>query len=41
MIRGYQAIQKIWFPKEQQRKIPTYEKHQGVKLVITYKLLKS
>lgn len=35
MIRDYQAIQKTWFPKGQQRKIPTYGKHQGVKLVGT------
>ena len=35
MIRDYQAIQKTWFPKGQQRIIPTYGKHQGVKLIGT------
>ena len=33
MIRDYQAIMKNWFPKGQQRIIPTYGKHEGVKLV--------
>ncbi len=33
MIRDYQAIQKTWFPKGKQRIIPTYGKHEGVKLV--------
>ncbi len=33
MIRDYQAIQKTWFPKGKQRVIPTYGKHEGVKLV--------
>ncbi len=33
MIRDYQAIQKTWFAKGQQRLIPTYGKHEGVKLV--------
>lgn len=33
MIRDYQAIMKTWFPKGQQRIIPTYGKHEGVKLV--------
>ncbi len=33
MIRDYQAIKKTWFPKGQQRIIPTYGKHEGVKLV--------
>ena len=33
MIRDYQAIMKTWFPKGKQRIIPTYEKHEGVKLV--------
>jgi len=33
MIRDYQAIQKTWFAKGQQRIIPTYGKHEGVKLV--------
>ncbi len=33
MIRDYQAIQKTWFAKGQQRIIPTYGTHEGVKLV--------
>ncbi len=33
MIRDYQAIQKTWFAKGQQRIIQTYGKHEGVKLV--------
>lgn len=33
MIRDYQAIQKTWFPKGKQRKIPTYGKNAGVKLI--------
>ncbi|GGK06293.1 hypothetical protein GCM10007063_31000 [Lentibacillus kapialis] len=33
MIRDYQAIAKTWFPKGQQKKIPTYGKHHGVKLI--------
>jgi len=33
MIRDYQAICKSWFPKGQQRVIPTYGKHEGVKLL--------
>lgn len=33
MIRDYQAIMKTWFPKGRQRIIPTYGKHEGVKLV--------
>lgn len=33
MIRDYQAIQKTWFIKGQQRIIPTYGKHHGVKLL--------
>lgn len=33
MIRDYQAIQKTWFFKGKQRIIPTYGKHQGVKLM--------
>jgi putative transposase len=38
MIRDYQAIDKTWFPKGQQRIISTYGKHEGVKLlgVINY-----
>lgn len=35
MIRDYQAIQKTWFLKGKQRIIPTYGKHQGVKLIAT------
>ena len=35
MIRDYQAIQTSWFPKGKQRQIPTYGKHQGVKLIGT------
>lgn len=33
MIRDYQAIQKSWFVKGQQRIIQTYGKHEGVKLL--------
>lgn len=33
MIRHYQAIQKSWFIKGKQRKIPTYGKNAGVKLI--------
>ena len=33
MIRDYKAIQKSWFIKGQQRKIPTYGKNAGVKLM--------
>jgi putative transposase len=33
MIRDYQALQKTWFHKGQQRIIPTYGKHEGVKLL--------
>lgn len=33
MIRDYQAIMKTWFPVGKQRVIPTYGKHEGVKLV--------
>jgi len=33
MIRDYQAIQKTWFIKGKQRIVPTYGKHEGVKLV--------
>jgi putative transposase len=35
MIRDYQAICKTWFPKGQQRIIPTYGKHHGAKLIGT------
>lgn len=33
MIRDYQAVQKTWFIKGQQRIIPTYGDHKGVKLI--------
>ena len=33
MIRDYQALANTWFLKGQQRIIPTYGKHQGVKLL--------
>ena len=33
MIRDYQAIQKSWYPKGQQKIVPTYGKHHGAKLV--------
>lgn len=33
MIRDYQAIQKTWFHIGKQRIIPTYGKHEGVKLL--------
>jgi transposase len=33
MIRDYQAISKSWFPKGKQRRIPTYGKHEGAKLI--------
>jgi transposase len=33
MIRDYQAIFRTWFPKGQQRVVPTYGKHCGVKLM--------
>jgi len=33
VIRDYQAIQKTWFIKGHQKKIPTYGKHLGVKLL--------
>jgi len=35
MIRDYQAISQTWFLKGKQRIIPTYGKHQGVKLLGT------
>ena len=35
MIRDYQAIGRTWFLKGQQRIIPTFGKHQGVKLLGT------
>ena len=33
MIRDYQALANTWFPKGQQRVIPTFGKHHGVKLI--------
>jgi transposase len=33
MIRDYQALANTWFPKGQQKVIPTYGKHHGVKLL--------
>lgn len=33
MIRDYQAVMKTWFPIGKQKIIPTYGKHEGVKLV--------
>ena len=33
MIRDYQAIGRTWFPKGQQKQIPTYGKHWGDKLL--------
>lgn len=35
MIRDYQAISNTWFPKGQQKIVPTYGRHQGVKLIGT------
>ena len=35
MIRDYQALSHTWFPKGQQKIIPTYGKHWGVKLIGT------
>lgn len=35
VIRDYQAIFRTWFPKGRQRIIPTYGKHQGIKLLGT------
>jgi transposase len=35
MIRDYQALTHTWFPKGQQKIIPTYGKHRGVKLIGT------
>jgi transposase len=35
MIRDYQAISRTWFPKGQQKIIPTYGKHWGAKLIGT------
>jgi transposase len=33
MIRDYQAVANTWFLKGKQKKIPTYGRHQGVKLI--------
>ena len=33
MIRAYQALGKTWFVRGEQRIVPTYGKHEGVKLV--------
>ncbi len=33
MIRGYQAVNTTWLPKEKQRLIPTYDKHWVVKII--------
>ena len=33
IVRDYQALQNTWFIKGQQRKIPTYGKNAGVKLI--------
>jgi transposase len=35
MIRDYQALANTWFPKGQQKIIPTYGQHRGVKLLGT------
>ena len=35
MIRDYQAIGRTWFLKGKQRIIPTFGRHQGVKLIAT------
>lgn len=35
MIRDYQAFSRTWFPKGQQKIIPTYGKHWGAKLIGT------
>lgn len=35
MIRDYQALANTWFPKGQQKKIPTFGQHRGVKLLGT------
>lgn len=35
MIRDYQAISSTWFPKGEQKIIPTYGKHRGAKLLAT------
>ena len=35
MIRDYQAIQKTWFIKGKQKRIPTYGKNPDVKMIGT------
>ncbi|CAM4431085.1 Tc1-like transposase DDE domain-containing protein [Paenibacillus alkaliterrae] len=35
MIRDYQALSRTWFPKGQQKIIPTFGKHWGAKLIGT------
>ena len=35
MIRDYQAIHQTWFMRGKQKRIPTYGKHRGVKLIGT------
>ena len=35
MIRDYQAIQKTWFIKGKQKRIPTYSKNPGIKMIGT------
>lgn len=35
MIRDYQALSRTWFPKGQQKVIPTFGKHWGAKLIGT------
>lgn len=35
MIRDYQALAHTWFPKGQQKIVPTFGKHRGVKLIGT------
>ena len=35
MIRDYQALKSTWFEKGKQKIIPTYGKHQGIKLIGT------
>jgi transposase len=35
MIRDYQALMSTWFPKGQQKIVPTYGKHHGAKLLAT------
>ncbi len=35
MIRDHQALANTWFPKGQQKRIPTYGQHRGAKLMGT------